>query len=664
MLANHGFFLLYLCGLLNVYGFLASAGAAALRHRRLYLSSKLALTVAGALIVSACVMLWVSFFNRDYSLLYVMKVSSNDLPPLYTFTAFWSSLEGSHLLWTMLLSVFAVIAVWTHAKDNEHIMPYVAGTLQAVLAWMFYLLVTHSDPFLANLPAPDNGTGMNELLQNPYMAIHPPLLFSGYTACAIPFAYSMAALCYGDITEGWLKTVRRWALFAFSILTVAIALGGRWAYVELGWAGYWAWDPVENSSFMPWLLTTALLHSLVVQDKLGHLKRLTIVLAVLAFFMSFFGTFITRSGVISSVHAFAESPIGPNYLAYLAVIALVATGLYAFRAPSILPSENDKVWGVSKESALVVTQFLLLSFAAIVFIGTIFPIVSEAITKQRITVQEPYFNAFAPYVGLFLIIGIAIGNLMRYQSGKMPGGKKVIFGATVAAIPLTFFLVWGGEVMLTSKTKALVSQLVGMYFCSWAMCCLIGDFYLKLKDLRFNWKLMFDRNLAYTGAFVAHTGIIIALLGFMGNYRGVYKKVTLEAGGKTELYGYDFVFADTGITIEKVDNATLFGAPIAVTRAGQKVADLVPAQSRYPTKAQSFNEIAVHGSIWHDIYIVLTEFDQKDGKKATLDIHVNPTVRVVWISIAIICIGGLIALCDKHRGNRSRDVVAASWNAL
>ena len=295
-------------------------------------------------------------------------------------------------------------------------MPYVCAALQLILAWMFYLTVSHSDPFVLNLPAPANGRGMNELLQNFYMAIHPPMLFLGYVGLAIPFAYSIAALMYGDVTEGWTKTVRRWSLFSWILLTAAITLGGRWAYVELGWAGYWAWDPVENSSFMPWLMCTALLHSLIVQEKLGQLKRLTIVLAILGFFMSYFGTFITRSGVISSVHAFAESPIGPNYLMFLAALMLLSTLLYALRAPSILPMDTEKVWGISKESSLVAALFLLISFAVIVLIGTMFPIFSEAVTSQRISVQAPYFNAFAPYIGLGFIVLTAVGSLMRYQS--------------------------------------------------------------------------------------------------------------------------------------------------------------------------------------------------------------------------------------------------------
>lgn len=663
MIANYGFFLLLLCFIACVYGFLASIAAARWRHRRLYRSSKMALTMTAVLCFLATALLVWSFFQRDYSINYIMKNSSNDLPAFYTFTALWSSLEGSHTLWTLLLAIVGAIAVWTPSRDNEHVMPYVAASFQAVLAWMFYLAITHSDPFVRSLPMPTNGRGMNELLQNPYMAIHPPLLFMGYVALAVPFAYSMAALCYGDITEGWLKTVRRWNLFAWILLTAAITLGGRWAYVELGWAGYWAWDPVENSSFLPWLMSTALIHSLLVQDKLGHLKRLSIILGILGFFLTYFGTFLTRSGVVSSVHSFAESPIGPNYLMYLSGFILVSTAIYAFRAPSILPADTNKVWGVSKESALVVTQFLLISFAAIVFVGTMFPIVSEAITKQRISVQQPYFNTFSPWVGLGFIVGIAIGNLMNYQTPKMPGAKKIVLGSIIFAIPMTAIFSYFGKVDSTTTSKfAYYAQIVGFYLCSWAIGCVTGDFYMRLKASRFRVKAFVPRNLAFIGGYIAHLGVLLAIIGFLGNYRSIEKKVTLSPNETTELFGYQFTLGSRGIEMGTQQNATLFQAPLKLSRNGQELTTMLPAQALYPTKPdQTFNEIAVYSRFWNDVYVVLADFDRTTGQRVTFQLHINPTVKIVWIAIVLMCIGGFVAMFDRFRGNRSRDAVASQW---
>lgn len=660
MLANFGFYLLLLCTIFSIYGFIASGTAAYNRSRNLYISAKYAFTLTGVLNLLAAIILWYGFFDRDFSIHYIAKNSSNDLPILYTFTAFWSSLEGSHFLWTSLLCLVGVVAIWTNSKDNEHIMPYVTATLLAVLGWKYYLLISVSDPFVVNIPAPADGSGMNTLLQNFYMAIHPPMLFIGYVSLAIPFAYTIAALCYGDITQGWLKSVRRWNLFGWCLLTAAVALGGRWAYVELGWAGYWAWDPVENSSFLPWLLSTALMHNLLVQDKLGHLKRMTLIICILAFFLCYFGTFITRSGVISSVHAFGEGEVGINYLIFLVGICFISMVLYGVRAPSILPSETEKVWGVSKESSIVLALFIFLSFTAIVFIGTIFPIATEFLTQQRISIQAPYFNAFAPYIGISMVVIMAIGNLMRYKSGKIQGGFKVFVWSAFLAIPFAVLLYNLGEISKTVSPTGYYIQVIAIYLLSWTLSCLLFDFYYKLSSFQFKFFPFIGRNTAYFGGFIAHIGFLIAIFGFLGNYRGLEKRVVLKANESTILKDYRFTF-DKGIQVKEVDNATLFTAPIKVEKNGKHLGSLYSSQSKYPTSDQILNEIGVHGTIWNDLYVVLHDFDRAEGKSATLSIHINPTVRIVWISIFILVIGGFIALADKFRGNRSKDVVAGSW---
>jgi cytochrome c-type biogenesis protein CcmF len=660
MLVHYGFFLILLCCILSAYGAIGSIFAARWRHRRLFRSAQMAATLVAIFSTIACALLWYFFFQRDFSVHYVYKTSSLDLPLMYTVTAFWSSLEGSHLLWTWLMAICAGICAWTYAKDNEHIMPHVLTVMMAVLAWMFYLALTHSDPFQALMPARPNGNGMNTLLQDPYMAIHPPLLFIGYTTIAVPFAYSLAALLYGDITEGWSRTVRRWTMVSWTCLTAALALGGRWAYVELGWAGYWAWDPVENSSFMPWIIATALLHSLLIQEKLGHLKRLSIVLAILGFFMTFMGTFITRSGMISSVHSFAESPIGPNYLIFLAALLSISLLIYGVRANSILPPDVEKVWGVSKESALIITQFLLLSFAAIVFIGTMFPLVSEAITGQKVSIQAPYFNAFAPYFGAAIMMAIGIGNIMHYQTSRIPDGKKILLGSALVAIPVAALLVHFGDVMRTTNRMALGSQIVGLFLASWTIACLSWDLVKRMKPFGARVLVFLSYNLAYFGAYLAHVGIIVCIIGFLGNYRGLEVDAPLKVGESAQLYGYSFTFHD-GISIEQHDNAQAFVAPITVSKNGQFVTEMRPGQRRYPTSTEITNEIAVNSSLWYDMYIVLAGIDKTTGQMVTLKIHINPTVRFVWIGIVIMVLGGLIAVFDRRRGLKSRDAVAGQW---
>jgi cytochrome c-type biogenesis protein CcmF len=661
MLAHLGFFLLLIGSVFSGFATFAAIFAGLMRHRRLLRSARLAATFAGTMVLFASILLWYFLFQRDFSVSYVFKNSSLDLPKLFTFTAFWSSLEGSHLLWTLLMSGVMVIASWVYAKDNEHIIPWVMAVLSSVVSWMCFLAITHSDPFGLILPAAPNGNGMNTLLQNPYMAIHPPLLFIGYVCLAVPFAYAIAALAYGDITEGWLRTVRRWSLIAFCSLTAALALGGRWAYVELGWAGYWAWDPVENSSFMPWILSTALLHSLLVQEKLGHLKRLSIGIAIAAFFMTFLGTFITRSGIISSVHAFAESPIGPNYLVFLAALLGISLGMYGWRGHSILPPDVDKAWGVSKESALVVTQFLLLSFAAIVFIGTIFPVVTEAVSGQKVSIQAPYFNSFAPWFGLAVMLAVGCGNLMHYQTSKVPAGPRIMITAAIVAIIPAVALIHFGDVMRTPEKFAAGAQILGMYISCWTMSCLLLDLNEKMKPFARNRAAFFRYNLSYFGAVVAHIGSVICIIGFLGNYRGMELQESFAIGETKSLYGYDFKFASQ-VVVEQHDNADAFVAPVEVSKDGRVVAMMRPAQRRYPTSNEPTNEIAVESSIWFDIYIVLAGLEQKSGDRVTLKININPTVRFVWYGIIVMVIGGFIAICDRRKGRKSKDALIGAWS--
>ncbi len=654
MLAEYGFYLLLLAFVSSLYGSVAALASARLRHRRLFRSARLASHAASGLALSAALLLWYMFYTRDYSVAYVFRNSSQDLPLRYTISAFWGALEGSHFLWTLLLAIVSFIAHRTYTRDNEHIMPYVSATLQAVLCWMFYLAVRHCDPFAPQYPAASNGLGLNALLQNPYMVFHPPSLFCGYTACAVPFAYSLAALCYGDITEGWLRTTRRWALIAWTFLTIGIFLGGRWAYVELGWAGYWAWDPVENSSFLPWLFTTGLLHSLIVQEKLGHMKRFSLIMAFLAFFFSFFGTFVTRSGIISSVHSFAQSPIGPNYLYFLVGIMSVAILLYAYRAPAILPADVSKIWGVSKESALVITQFIILIFGFIIFMGTLYPVLSELVTGSRFNVQAPYFNTFAPYIGFSLVIALTIGNLLRFHSGKLLGGKTLQIAATLLSLPLSAAFIWRADV-LRSHGYGLGVQIVGIFLCFWSLICLSYDAWSRIAANRERAGVFF-RQLSYWGALFAHAGLVIAILGFLGNYRGLDTLVTLKKGESTDFYGYHFEFP--GMQINQVENVELYSAPLELSKDGTKLATISPARAHYPTKPELLHEIGLHDGFWYDIYIVLSDF-ARSGDEATFQIHINPTVKIVWISVFFLVLGGLLALLDRARGIHSRDFLRA-----
>jgi cytochrome c-type biogenesis protein CcmF len=333
----------------------------------------------------------------------------------------------------------------------------------------------------------------------------------------------------------------------------------------------------------------------------------------------------------------------------------IAILLYGWRAPAILPSDSEKVWGYSKESALVVTQFLLATFALLIFIGTIYPIVSEAITGVRFNVQAPYFNKFAPFLGFAFILAITIGNLMRYKSAKLNGGPLLlVLAALVALIPSLLFCLQGQ--VFASHGYPLAFQLVGIELCFWAMLCLTNDLFTRLRDLKFQFSLFFGRNLAYFGAYIAHLGLLIAILGFLGNYRGIDTTVTLKSGESAELYGYTFTF--NGVIIENEHNMKLYAAPLLIEKDNQTIGELKPARAKYPTSEELIHEVGLFGGFWHDLYAILADFDKNTGQRATLQIHINPTVRVVWLSAFFMVLGGIIALFDRQRGVRSKDYFA------
>jgi cytochrome c-type biogenesis protein CcmF len=637
MFRDIGYLFLVMSFASSFYGFFAFIFSYYLNQKKLFLSARFASLVTTIFCLSSSCILWWLLSGDDFSVLYIFKNSSLDLPFYYKISAFWSSLEGSHLLWTLLLCVFTTVSLWIYHKENEKMLALVGFFLQIIISWMLLLAIMHSNPFLPLFPEAENGRGMNELLQNYYMMIHPPSLFSGYTALAIPCAYSFAALLEGKINSWWVITVKRWTLFAWIFLTIGIFLGGRWAYVELGWAGYWAWDPVENSSFIPWLLATASLHVFIVLKNIKQLPRLAILLAMLAFFFSYFGTFLTRSGVVSSVHSFAQSPIGPHYLGFLFALALGFFVVYVWRSHLLLRSINlDKSWGVSKESGLLLALLLLIAFMIVVVLGTVYPMLSELFTGMKFNVQAPYFNTFAPYLGFVIIVTIGISNLMSFKKSGIQGGLKTLLWCFVLSLPLAFVFSYYGRVFL-SKGFYFWIQISGLIICFFSALCLSVRFLFLAKNSQ--------SRFSFFGSYLAHLGVIAATLGFLGNYRGVSKLVTLKSNETTNLYGYEFTFSQ--IHTHPQENYQLIKAPITITKDHVNQGSLYPGRAKYPTKDDLIHEVDFRSNFWHDIYITLLDFDKKLGNYATIEIHINPTVKIVWWSAVLMALGGLFSLLSS-----------------
>ena len=598
-------------------------------------SARRGIFMVTASVWAAALVMWAALFSHDFSVAYVYKNSSIDMPLVYLFAAFWSSLEGSHLLWTLILSTVISVSLLTLRKSNTPLLPGLLFAYGTALSFMMLLNIWASAPLARLFPVGHYGNGMNALLQNPYMAAHPPSLFTGYCSLVVPFAYAWAALLYGGFTPEWLVSVRRWTLWAWTILTVGIFLGGKWAYVELGWAGYWAWDPVENSSFMPWLACTASLHTLLVLDRLGRLPRLQITLAVLAFALTFLGTFITRSGVISSVHSFAESNIGPAYLCYIVTLLVTSFVLLGLRGLKLPGAGRQNEWSWAKESSLLFTNFFLLFLLALVLVGTILPVIVEAIRGVKISIQQPFFNAFAPWVALGLVALLGVGNLLRWRRGGLPAPFVTLLLPLFLAIIAVFFI---------HKSQNLDKKsTIGFFFICWTAFTLVADFVYKLRDTRWKPLAMLKHNRPYLGAVIVHLGFLVAIAGFLGGYRGIESEARLAKGASIEFYGY--TLTHSGLSYRQGDNVKLVSARILAEKKGtrEEAVTIEPTRSKYTNKEEWLNEIGVHSTLWHDVYLVLASFELRD-ESIILKMHINPTVKLVWTSLVIMILGSLLAL--------------------
>ena len=613
----------------------------------LSLSGRNALVGVNVCVVMASIVLWGALLSHDFSVRYAFRNSAVDMPLVYLFTSFWSSLEGSHLLWTLILSSVSSAFLLTVRKNNAHYLPALVLSTAIPQTFMLLLNVWESAPLARQFPVGQYGTGMNALLQNPYMAIHPPTLFIGYCFLVVPFAYGAAALWRGMISQDWIITVRRWTLAGWAILGVGIFLGGKWAYVELGWAGYWAWDPVENSSFMPWLCATAGLHNLLILDKTRKLPRLTIFLGMLAFSLTFLGTFITRSGVISSVHSFAESNIGPAYLTFVIVLLFYSIVLIAMKGPRLVREEVEDGWQVSKEASLLFTNFFLLFLLALVLVGTLLPLIVEATRGVRISIQQPFFNAFAPWIAVGLVSILGIGNLMKWKTGRIEDPLVSLGYPALWATLITAALAFRKELDPAST--------IGFWLVIWTMGSLLMDLIYRLKDLRWNSAALWKFNRPYIGAWIAHVGFLVAIAGFLGGYRGLEATTTLDLGESTEFYGY--TLTNKGLRATEGSNYTWVHAQIEAKSQSGKTVLIEPIRSKYTNNEEWLNEVGVHSTVWHDLYLILNTFDFKK-QQATLRMNVNPTVKLVWASIVIMSLGAIVGLTHRFR-RRSLDLNAS-----
>src|SRR4026208_2295877 len=414
-----------------------------MRRADLIESGERAIYATLAMVVLASLGLWTALLTHDFSIKYVASFTSANLPKVYTITAFWGGQSGSLLFWALILSIYSSIALWTNRTRNRELMPYVSGTLALILVFFLATICLGSTPFERLDFIPLDGRGLNPQLQNPGMAIHPPNLYLGYVATSVPFAFAIAALVTRRLDAEWLGAVRRWSLVSWLFLTIGITLGMWWAYVELGWGGYWAWDPVENASLLPWLTMTAFLHSVMIQEKRGMLKRWNVGLIVGSFLLSIFGTFITRSGIIASVHSFTQSSVGYFFLGFLLLAAIFAFTLLYIRWPLLEPEARLESMA-SREAAFLFNNLALGGVALSVLWGTLFPIISELGRGTKITVGPPFFNRVNVPLGLLLVALTGIGPLIAWRKASTANLKRQFIAPVACGLVTLAALLLGG----------------------------------------------------------------------------------------------------------------------------------------------------------------------------------------------------------------------------
>jgi cytochrome c-type biogenesis protein CcmF len=635
---------------LLVYAALGGGYAAFRGRRRLLESARNALFAASGSAALAAVVLLSALVRHDFSFTYVAAHTSLELPRRYTVAAFWSGQEGSLLLWLLVLTGIGSVAVALNGRLTRDVLPWAVPILAALASFFAVVLVFVASPF-ATAPAPVDGAGLNPSLQNPYMMAHPPLLYLGYIGLTIPFAFAMAALASGRTDERWIVATRRWTLASWTFLGFAILLGAKWAYEEVGWGGWYAWDPVENAALMPWLVSTAFLHSVMVQEKKNMLRVWNAVLVAGAFALSLFGTFLTRSGVINSIHSFTQSPIGAWFLGFIAVVIAASTALILVRLP-LLRSPTRLESLVSREAAFLYNNLFLVALALTVLWGVVYPLVSEAVRGFAVTVGPPYYNFFAIAFGLPLVLLMGIGPLVAWRRASLRAlGVSLLWPAGVALVT--------GIALLVAGAGSNPAGLVGYTFAAFVLAAIVLEFARGTRARRSlgseSWPGAFAalvaRNRRRYGGYVVHAAIVLLLIGAVGiGGFGTTRTARLAPGETLRVGAYELAYL--GSAERRGPNAIEARARLDVSRGGERIGTVSAGKNRYLAEQQVSNEVAIR-SDWlraQDLFVIVGRF-YGDGSIA-VKVLVNPLVNLIWLAGLVFVLGALVAMWPDAREER------------
>ena len=624
-------------------------------RRELVKSGENAVYMVFAFVTLAVISLEVLLMKSDFSIEYVAGYSNRDLPFFYKFAALWGGQRGSLLFWSWILTMYGALVAFRNRNYAGKLVPYTLGILSITAAFFLVMNKFAANPFqrlvvdhgdgVRHLFAPADGKGLNPLLQHPAMVIHPPILYLGYVGMVVPFAFCMAALLTRELGAGWIKLTRRWTLTAWMFLGVGILLGGRWAYVELGWGGYWAWDPVENASLMPWLTGTAFLHSVIVQERKDMLKVWNVVLILATYLLAIFGTFLTRSGIVSSVHAFAQSSIGTYFATFLTLMAAFAVYLVITRL-DFLKSDNQLDSYASREASFLFNNLVLLAACFAVFWGTLFPVFSELVQGQQVTVGAPFFNKINVPIGLFLLFLTGVGPLLAWRKTSWESMRRIFMWPTIA----------GATAVAVAAVSGVhrIYPLMSFGLATFVVVTLVSEFSRAARARMHNThENVFSALVGITatnkrryGGYIVHFGFVMLMVGFTGQ---AFKTEGWGEAGVGESFSighYDFKCTN----IEDVSNPNYSGikADLTVSRNGHEVAHLNPEKRFYEASQQSTSEVRMHHTPLEDVYVVFANL-KDDTQKAVIQVWLNPLVEYVWMGGGVLMIGTLITLLPNRK---------------
>jgi cytochrome c-type biogenesis protein CcmF len=605
---------------------------------QLVASAKRSILAVTFFLILASAALIVSFLTHDFGVSYVAQHSNLAMPWYFTASAFYGGQEGSLLYWALMLSIFSAVFVFSAKRAPAALVPYVMATLMGIETFLLIVLATVSNPFV-RLPVPlSDGVGLNPLLMDPGMLVHPPLLLMGYMSFSVPFAFAVAAMISGKLDSEWLRSIRRWMLASWSIQTMGLVLGAWWAYHVLGWGGYWGWDPVENAALLPWLTATAFLHSTMVQERRGMLKVWNLGLVIASFVLSIFGTFEVRSGVISSVHSFAYSAIGGYFLAFLGIIIVFSSGLFIYSLPKLRPEQEfDSV--ISREGSFLFNNLLLLGVMFATLWGTLFPLISNAVRHQTLTVGPPFYDQVNGPIFIVLILAMGIGPLLAWRRTSTRALRRNLGIPALAAATCAAVLPLAGIRDIWANISFAV--------CSFTAGAILYEIWRGVRVRHRHGEpytialyMLFERYRQRYGGYLVHLGLVVLAVGVIGShFFQVQQDAVLKPGQELKIADYKLVYF--GNIDRKYPDVEILTAQLQVWHDGELQQYIYPGRQLYASFANqpaSLISITTYGLT--DLYVFLANWN--GPSEATIRVFVNPLVPLVWLGGLVMLLGGII----------------------